>query len=99
LRTTDEVVHVLGGFCVSVHRTPSGYAVFWFDTPTEKQKLIWRQLQVADPGPRLPDVRPARQEADFMPKSASFFSSKAIHEYAKQIAAYAIATLVARICL
>ena len=74
LRTTDEVLNVLGGFCVSVHLMPSGYEVFWPDTPTEKQKLIWRQLQVSDPGTRMPDVRPASQEAGLTPKSASFES-------------------------
>lgn len=73
LRTTDEVLSVLGGFCVGVHLMPSGYEVFWPDTPTEKQKLIWRQLQVSDPGTRVPDVRPASQEADWTPKSAFLF--------------------------
>jgi transposase len=72
LRTTDAVLHVLGGFCVSVHLTPSGYEVFWPDTPTEKQQLIWRQLQIPDPGTRMPDVRPASQEADSSPSAASF---------------------------
>jgi transposase len=72
LRTTDEVLNVLGGFCVSVHLTPSGYEVFWPDTPTEKQKLIWLQLQIPDPGTRMPDVRPAFQEADLTRNSAPF---------------------------
>jgi hypothetical protein len=70
LRTTDEVLNVLGGFCVSVHLTPSGYEVFWSDTPTEKQKLIWRQLQIPDPGTRMPDVRPASWKADSTQNSA-----------------------------
>jgi len=72
LRTTDEVLNVLGGFCVSAHLTPSGYEVFWPDTPTEKQELIWRQLRVPDPGTRVPDVRPASQEADLAQKPTSF---------------------------
>jgi hypothetical protein len=93
LRTTDEVLNVLGGFCVSVHLTPSGYEVFWPDTPTEKQKLIWRQLRVSDPGTRVPDVHPASQEADLI------LSSKATWEYTGWIAAYPLAALVARICL
>jgi len=85
LRTTDEVLNVLGGFCVSVHLTPSGYEVFWPDTPTEKQKLIWLQLQIPDPGTRMPDVRPASQEADLTRISASFFEfggSQRIHSAA-----------------
>jgi transposase len=99
LRTTDEVLHMLGGFCVSVHLTPSGYQVFWPDTPTEKQKLIWRQLQISDPGTRMPDVRPACQQANLTPKSVSFLSPKATHEYLGRTVAYPIAALVARICL
>ena len=99
LRTTDEVLNVLGGYCVSVHLTPSGYEVFWPDTPTEKQKLIWRQLQIPDPGTRMPDVRPASQEADLMPKPASFLSPKAADECIGRIVAYPIAILVDRICL
>ena len=86
LRTTDEVLNVLGGFCVSVHLTPSGYEVFWPDTPTEKQKLIWLQLQIPDPGTRMPDVRPASQEADLTRNSASFFDfggSQRIHSAAR----------------
>ena len=99
LRTTDEVLSVLGGFCVGVHLMPSGYEVFWPDTPTEKQKLIWRQLQIPDPVTRMPDVRPASQEADLTPKPASFLSSRATHECAGQIAAYPIMALVACTCL
>jgi len=76
------VLNVLGGFCVSVHLTPSGYEVFWPDTPTEKQKLIRLQLQIPAPGTRMPDVRPASQEADLTRNSASFFEfmgSQRIH--------------------
>jgi len=86
LRTTDEVLNVLGGYCVGVHLTPSGYEVFWPDTPTDKQKLIWRQLQIPDPGTRMPDVRPASQEADLTRNSASFFEfggSQRIHSAAR----------------
>jgi hypothetical protein len=77
LRTTDEVLNVLGGFCVGVHLTLSGYEVFWPDTPTEKKKLIWLQLQIPDPGTRMPDVRQASQEADLTHNSASFFEFEA----------------------
>lgn len=73
LRTTDEVLNVLGGYCVGAHLTPSGYEVFWPDTPTEKQKLIWRRLHVPDPGTSVPDVRPASQDANSTQNSASFF--------------------------
>ena len=86
LRTTDEVLNVLGGFCVSVHLTPSGYEVFWPDTPTGKQKLIWLQLQIPDPGTRMPDVRPASQEANLTRNSASFFEfggNQRIHSAAR----------------
>ena len=99
LRTTDEVLNVLGGYCVSVHLTPSGYEAFWPDTPTEKQKLIWRQLQISDPGTRVPDVRPTSQEADLTPNSASFFEFGSGLSIQGRIAAYPIAALVARICL
>ena len=81
LRTTDEVLNVLGGYCVGVHLTPSGYEVFWPDTPTKKQNLIWRQLQIPDPGTRVPDVRQASPKADSMPKSASFSISATICRY------------------
>ena len=90
---------MLAGYCVSVHLTPSGYEVFWPDTPTKKQKLIWRQLQVPDPGTRMPDVRPASQEADLTPNSASFFEFEGDLRIHGRIAAYPIAALVARICL
>ena len=99
LRTTDEVLSVLGGFCVSVHLTPSGYEVFWPDTPTEKQKLIWQQLQIPDPGTHVPDVRPASQEAASTPNSASFFSSEPPNGHMVRLAAYPIAASMPRICL
>lgn len=58
LRTTDRVLAVLHGFCLTVCLTPSGYKVFWLDTPTERQVLVWQQLQIPDPGTRTPTVRP-----------------------------------------
>ncbi|MEE8390720.1 MAG: hypothetical protein V3S14_08005, partial [Anaerolineae bacterium] len=90
LRTTDEVLNVLGGFCTSVHLTPSGYEVFWPDTPTEKQKLIWQQLQIPDPGTRVPDVRSASQEADLARNPLLFSSSKPANGYKGQFTAYPI---------
>ncbi len=84
LRTTDEVLNVLGGYCVSTHLTPSGYEVFWPDTSTEKQKLIWRQLQIPDPGTRVPDVCPASQEANLTQNSASFLCSETVNGYMRQ---------------
>jgi hypothetical protein len=99
LRTTDEVLSVLGGFCVSAHLTPSGYEVFWPDTPTEQQKLIWRQLQVPDPGTRVPDVRPASQEADLTPQTTPFFELGALAStYSGTQSAY-FTIHIAKICL
>ena len=99
LRTTDEVLRVLGGFCVSAHLTPSGYEVFWPDTPTEKQELIWRQLQVPDPGTRVPDVRPASQEADLTPQTTPFFELGALAStYSRTQPAY-FTIHIAEICL
>ncbi|MCP4536564.1 MAG: hypothetical protein GY832_05405 [Chloroflexi bacterium] len=74
LRTTDKLLVVLGGFCLGVHLTPSGYEVFWLDTPTEKQKLIWRQLQIPNPGTCVPDVSPASQKANSTQNSVSFLA-------------------------
>jgi transposase len=76
LRTTDQVLAVLHGFCLTVCLTPAGYEVFWLDTPTERQTLIWRQLQIPDPGTRVPTVRPAFQEADSTENPVSFLPRK-----------------------
>jgi hypothetical protein len=99
LRTTDKLLAVLGGFCMGVHLTPSGYEVFWLDTPTEKQKLIWRQLQVPHPGTRVPDVRPASQEADLTQNSVSFLCSEIANDHIARLAAHPIAVSILRICL
>jgi len=64
LRTADQVLTVLHGFCLSVCLTPSGYEIFWLDTPTERQRLIWQQLALPDPGTRLPTVRSASRKAN-----------------------------------
>jgi len=59
LRTTDQVLETLSGFCLTAFFTPSGQEFFWFDTPTEAQKLIWQELGLPDPGTRAPSGRPA----------------------------------------
>ena len=76
LRTTDQVLAVLHSFCLTVYLTPSRCQVFWLDTPTESQTLIWRQLRIPDPGTRLPTVRLASQEADSTEKPISFWPRK-----------------------
>jgi len=57
LRTTDQLLAVLAGFGLTVFYTPSGYQVFWLDSPTQMQRLIWQQLGLPDPGTRVPIVR------------------------------------------
>jgi hypothetical protein len=54
LRTPDQVLDTLSGFCLTVFFCPSGDEYFWFDTPTAAQVLIWRQLGLPDPGTRPP---------------------------------------------
>jgi transposase len=76
VRTTDQALATLHGFCLTVCLSPSGYQVFWLDTPTESQTLIWRQLQTPDPGTRVPIVRPASQEADSTENPISFLPRK-----------------------
>jgi transposase len=76
LRTTDQVLATLHGFCLTVCLSPSGYQVCWLDTPTESQTLIWRQLQIPNPGTRVPIVRTASQEADSTENPSSFLLRK-----------------------
>jgi hypothetical protein len=52
LRTTDQLLDTLSGFCLTVFLCPSGDRYFWFDTPTATQVLIWRQLDLPDPETR-----------------------------------------------
>jgi transposase len=59
LRTTDQVLETLSSFCLTAFFISSGQEFFWFDTPTEAQKLIWRELGLPDPGTRVPSERPA----------------------------------------
>ena len=80
LRTTDQVLTTLHGFCVSVCLSPSEYEIFWLDTPTQRQRLIWQQLDLPDPGTRIPAVRPASQEANLAENPASFFALKAANK-------------------
>ena len=54
LRTTDQLLDALSGFCLTAFFTPSGQEFFWFDKPTEAQKVIWRQLGLSDPGTHAP---------------------------------------------
>jgi hypothetical protein len=59
LTTADQALGALASFCLTVVLTPSGWEVFWPDTPNETHQLIWRQLRLPDPGTRLPVARPA----------------------------------------
>ncbi|MHC4335857.1 MAG: IS1634 family transposase [Planctomycetota bacterium] len=56
LTTTDQLLAALAGHCLTVFYTPSGYQVFWFDTPTETQTLIWAQFELPNPGHSAPIV-------------------------------------------
>jgi transposase len=58
LTTTDQLLDALAGFCLTLFFTPAGYEAFWFDTPTDTHRLIWRQLGLPDPGTRMPVGRP-----------------------------------------
>lgn len=60
LTTTDRLLAALAGHCLTVFYPPSGYQVFWFDTPTDAQTLIWAQFGLANPGDSAPVVRPPR---------------------------------------
>ncbi len=50
LTTTDKLLAALAGHCLTLFYTPSGYQVFWFDTPTNAQILIWSQFEISNPG-------------------------------------------------
>ncbi len=75
LTTTDQLLAALGGHCLTVFYTLSGYQVFWFDTPTETQTLIWTQFELSNPGDSAPIVRFIGQSGAIMPVFC-FFSSK-----------------------
>ncbi len=57
LTTTEQLLSAVDGHCLTVFYTPSGYQVFWFDTPTETQILIWALFGLANPGESAPIVR------------------------------------------
>jgi len=75
LTTTDQLLATLGGHCLTVFYTPSGYQVFWFDTPTDTQNLIWAQFGLANLGDSAPIVRLIGQSGAITP-IFYFFSSK-----------------------
>ena len=75
LTTTDQLLAALAGHCLTVFYTPSGYQIFWFDTPTETQTLIWAQFELPNPGHSAPIVRLIGQSSAIMPVFC-FFSSK-----------------------
>lgn len=74
LTTTDQLLAALAGFCLTLFCTRSGYEVFWLDTPTGAQQLIWQQLGLPDPGTRVPVVRPAAPDGPLTGYSPTFFA-------------------------
>jgi transposase len=82
LTTTDKVLGVLSSFCLSGCYTPSGYQVFWADTPTELHQLIWQQLLINDPGTRMPAIHPVHKGTVSAPHVLLFgaLTRQAIHE-------------------
>jgi transposase len=67
LTTTDHLLAALAGHCLTLFYTPSGYQLFWFDTPTETQTLIWTQFALPNPGDSAPIVRLIGQSDPIMP--------------------------------
>ncbi len=59
LTSTDRVLDTLASCNLTVLRTPSGWEVFWLDTPTASQQLIGQQLRWVELALRLPVARPA----------------------------------------
>ena len=99
LRTTGRALDALSGFCLTICLMPSGYEVFWFDTPTERQRLIWQQLQIPGPGTGMPAVRLVTQEADRAGKTAFFGVSQAANEDISWPMAYSATASVLQVCL
>ena len=66
LITTDQLLAALAGHCLTVFYTLSGYQLFWFDTPTETQILIWAQFELPNPGESAPIVRLIGQSGAIM---------------------------------
>ncbi len=73
LRTTDELLHTLSSFCISGHHMASGHVVFWPDTPTEKQELLWKQLRIFEQDTRASDAGLVATEAGLVRNSVFFF--------------------------
>jgi transposase len=73
LRTTDQVLDALSGFCLTAFLTLSGQQFLWFDTPTEDQRRIWQALGLLDPGTCAPFAHPpclmAQEERQRLPSS------------------------------
>jgi len=76
LTTTDKLLAALGGHCLTLFYTPSGCQVFWFDTPTDIQTLIWAQFELANSGESAPIVHPAGQPGEKMRVSWLVFVPK-----------------------
>ena len=67
LTTTDQLLNALSGYGLTLFLTPSGYQVFWFDTPTETQVLLWKQFDLPNPGNSAPIVCPIGQCGETRP--------------------------------
>ncbi len=78
LTTTDQLLAALAGHCLTVFYTPSGYLLFWFDTPTETQILIWAQFELPNPGDSAPIARFVGQSGVIRPVFCSSSSKKEI---------------------
>jgi len=76
LTTTDKLLAALGGHCLTVFLTPSGCQVFWFDTSTDTQALIWAQFELPNPGDSTPIAHPPGQPGEKMRISWLIFVRK-----------------------
>lgn len=57
LITTNRLLNALSGYCLTVFFPPSGYKIYWFDTASQLQQLIWKQFDLPNPGRSAPIVR------------------------------------------
>ncbi len=78
LHTTDQLLAALAGHCLTVFSTPSGYQIFWFDTPTETQILIWTQFELPNPGTSPPLVRSSGQSGPILPIFCFFSTNRGL---------------------
>ena len=76
LTTTDNLLSALTGHCLTVFHTPSGCQVFWFDTPTDIQTLIWSQFELPNPGHSAPVVRCSEQNGVMLANFLFFLVQK-----------------------